>query len=1043
MDGRQRFGKVVVEMATNYEQIAKENVGKYGTDIERYGPTLLAHLYSERTHFVYELLQNAEDAIARRVGANDNGDFPKGVSFRLFPDRLEFRHFGKLFDEADVRGICGLVEGTAANDPSRIGKFGIGFKSVYAYARCPEIHSGDEHFQIQDYVHPRSAQEVDLSDGETLFILPFDHSKVTPQVVFKEIAGRLQDLGSHTLLFLRCVDEVRWGIQGGAKGTYRRDAGGLADFQTIRLLSLCEGKESCEDYIVFEQDLGTDGPSNAKIAVAFRLENDSESNAPYIAGLRESPLSVFFPTKIETKLKFLIHGPYNTTPHRETIHEDDKWNRDLIEQTASLVADILSKIRDKGLLTVSFLESLPLRSSDFPEHGLFRPIYDTVRTTLKEQPLLPAADGTFVSAQRAKLASSAGLRDLLTDRQLATLYGTQKPIKWLPSEITRDKSPELYTYLTKELDIEEVTPEKFAQRFCDEFIAGQSDEWVVRFYAFLTDQRALWQEEDWRNAAGPLRNRPFIRLADNSHVAPFRADNVPNAYLPPEGDTEFPTVKGEIVADHQARKFLETLGLTRPDVVAEVLENILPRYERKEEVSAEQHTRDLENILKAMRTAEDRHKTTLETKLKETAFLRAVRLDSAETRFMLPSGVYLRTPPLETYFEGCHEEVWFIHESLSDEDPGLLKSLGAEDKPRRRSFLPSFDDAKLSKLRQGRRSRRQIELTDYELHGLVNCLERIKEESPHGARKLAGILWEFLESYLSVPGFFQGYYCWLSRRYNGNTEFDAHFLERLRGFAWLPSTDGQWYKSSDLSLDDLPEDFAKNEVFERILQMRPRAVDVLAREYGLDPQALNFLRNNPDEQAFLQRRMAQKRAEEAQKPAGPPPGGVEVATAEKDETSKKETKSDKEQVRLETRVYVKPAGLAVEDEDTARKREKQGAIGDAGIQKVLQCEHDNGREPKYKGQTYPGYDIESTNPSGEQRYIEVKSLPGDWGERGVALSATQFTKAQELGEQFWLYVVERAEGTDYEINAIQNPAHLANQFLFDHGWKALGHKDRV
>ena len=55
------------------------------------------------------------------------------VEIRLHDDRLELRHNGKPFDERDVTGVCGIGEGSKAGDYSQIGKFGIGFKSVYAY----------------------------------------------------------------------------------------------------------------------------------------------------------------------------------------------------------------------------------------------------------------------------------------------------------------------------------------------------------------------------------------------------------------------------------------------------------------------------------------------------------------------------------------------------------------------------------------------------------------------------------------------------------------------------------------------------------------------------------------------------------------------------------------------------------------------------------------------------------------------------------------------------------------------------------------------
>lgn len=54
-------------MATDYATIRTENKRRYGTDIWRIGPMLLADRYDDRTHFIFELLQNAEDALARRM----------------------------------------------------------------------------------------------------------------------------------------------------------------------------------------------------------------------------------------------------------------------------------------------------------------------------------------------------------------------------------------------------------------------------------------------------------------------------------------------------------------------------------------------------------------------------------------------------------------------------------------------------------------------------------------------------------------------------------------------------------------------------------------------------------------------------------------------------------------------------------------------------------------------------------------------------------------------------------------------------------------
>src|ERR1700727_903361 len=76
--------------------------------------------YPDRAHFVYELLQNAEDAGETQV------------TFTLEEDRLVCEHDGlRTFTEADVSAITGIHNSTKAETQDQIGKFGVGFKSVF------------------------------------------------------------------------------------------------------------------------------------------------------------------------------------------------------------------------------------------------------------------------------------------------------------------------------------------------------------------------------------------------------------------------------------------------------------------------------------------------------------------------------------------------------------------------------------------------------------------------------------------------------------------------------------------------------------------------------------------------------------------------------------------------------------------------------------------------------------------------------------------------------------------------------------------------
>ena len=98
--------------------------------------SILAELYNDPSHFIYEILQNAEDENAQKV------------VFKLFEDKLDIYHDGKLFDFDDIKGVTGIGIPTKKGDPHAIGKFGIGFKSVFVVADCAYIISNPYLFRF-------------------------------------------------------------------------------------------------------------------------------------------------------------------------------------------------------------------------------------------------------------------------------------------------------------------------------------------------------------------------------------------------------------------------------------------------------------------------------------------------------------------------------------------------------------------------------------------------------------------------------------------------------------------------------------------------------------------------------------------------------------------------------------------------------------------------------------------------------------------------------------------------------------------------------
>lgn len=169
--------------------------------------------YSDQAHFIYELLQNANDAKATKS------------SFRLTTEGLYFTHNGKILfsvsnpdieDQDKENNTLGHINSITAiansnKTESSIGKFGVGFKAVFQYTETPHVYDPNFQFKIDRFIIPIKLKN-DLPDrqkDETIFYFPFNKTEVSSEKAHSDILEKLKKLVFPTL-FLFNLQEVKW-----------------------------------------------------------------------------------------------------------------------------------------------------------------------------------------------------------------------------------------------------------------------------------------------------------------------------------------------------------------------------------------------------------------------------------------------------------------------------------------------------------------------------------------------------------------------------------------------------------------------------------------------------------------------------------------------------------------------------------------------------------------------------------------------------------------------------------------------------------------
>ena len=392
--------------------------------------------YPDQAHFVFELLQNAEDA-----GATE-------VTLTLLKGGCRFEHNGtRYFTENDVRAITGIHSSTKSKSQDQIGKFGIGFKSVFVYTQTPEVYSGDFSFRISELILPNPVEQDPLLGTKTRFWFPFNNPDKSPQDAFAEIDAALKSLAETTLLFLSNIESISWNIEGKATGDIVRVQHSANHFEVLRQ---DETQTTSAHFLRFDRPAA--GLGKQKVAVAFALDfiqvistfdlNKSLAEQLRVVPAQPGQVAVFFPAEKETSgLRFHLHAPFVPELSRASIKETSV-NEPLFKQLADLTAVSLHQIRDLGLLSVEFLAVLPNSQDQIPSRYLG--IRESIVKAMNEESLTPTYTKSHAPAKHL-LQARASLKELLSKDDLEFLIEyDEEPPEWAASATQKNSNADRF-----------------------------------------------------------------------------------------------------------------------------------------------------------------------------------------------------------------------------------------------------------------------------------------------------------------------------------------------------------------------------------------------------------------------------------------------------------------------------------------------------------------------------------------------------------------------------------------------------------------------
>lgn len=763
---------------TNRENGFEEGIGR-----------LLTELYPDNAHFIYELLQNAEDAKANTV------------HFILHSDYLEFIHNGKrTFEEKDIESISSIGNSTKANDINQIGKFGVGFKAVFAYTNTPKIYSGKYAFQIRDLVVPEEIDDIERDLTETIFHFPFNNQKKSLSQSLNEIQLTLEKIHDNTLLFLQNIKEIHYGYKG-INNVIKR-----IEYDDVKIEIHNSLKNTVSKWLRFKKYLPES--TNLYVAIAYSIEYNEKIQKDEIIQTN-GEVSIFFPAEKEvSNLKFHLHAPFASTVARDSL-KDLEENRKLIDLIAETAVDSLRYIKEHHLLTIHFLSVLPILDDNLPP--FYQPIFRSIVNTFVHNEYVPTDNGEYRASLNC-FKGSPKIKEVLDDKKLEFFTGKKEAL-WAKNASQRNGREDRFI---QNIKVVEFSDKDFFEKLVDiakkysdqsqrllymdeyekvnNFFTKESDEWMLKFYVFL---QSLEYERWFNKSYLPF----YIRLNDGSlnknlEKCFFVGDYIDQHFLYVKKEVYIASDKIDI--NNKAKVFLESLGVKEIDEEDKIA-SIIRLYSNFDQIAFDDHISHLKIFLEYCRRTNNFSFFKEKKIIFCTDYKENIRCENG-------SKIYIDEPfqktglkVLKKINQGFYlDDRYLVYFSLHQDDfINFLKHIGAKEKLEIKYANVHSNPDFSSKLKSIAKRTERAREEDWNIEGLDILLS-------HQNFEVSKLIWETMNT--SSSKILKAVYA--PNQKSDIKTCDSQLVHNLRKHPWLPNKDNVFFYPKDIDLQSLAFDIS-------------------------------------------------------------------------------------------------------------------------------------------------------------------------------------------------------------------------------------------